>query len=134
VGHPGDDYLARVPSEQRIALEQLRATIRSVTPESEETIKQGVPVYRFRGRPLVSIGSARHHVALYIRYGDVLDRHLGELNGYDVSKTVIRFSPDQPIPVQLVAKLVKARLAELEDAPPPAPPRHRGPASGAGGR
>jgi len=114
MGRAVDEYLARLPEEQREALEQLRQTIRSVVPEVEEVIRTGVPAFRHGGRPLVSIGAAKRHVALYVMHGAVLARHKDELRAFDTSNTVIRFTPSKPLPRRLVIKLLKARLAEIE--------------------
>jgi len=57
MGSAVDEYLARLPKEQREALEQLRQTINSVVPGVEEVIRTGVPAFRYTGKPLVSIGA-----------------------------------------------------------------------------
>jgi uncharacterized protein YdhG (YjbR/CyaY superfamily) len=109
-----DQYLARLPQEQRDALEELRRTIRSVAPEADETIRSGVPAFRYHDRPLVSMGASKRHLSLFIMYGDVLKTFKEELTPFDTSNTVIRFAPDKPLPAPLVKKLVKARQAELD--------------------
>jgi uncharacterized protein YdhG (YjbR/CyaY superfamily) len=109
-----DQYLAKVPKEQREALEGLRRTIRSAVPEVEEAIRSRVPAFRYKGRPLVSMGASKRHLSLFIMNGAVLEAHKDELRGFDTSNTLIRFSPDEPIPDHLVTKLVKARKAELD--------------------
>lgn len=109
-----DEYLARLPKEQREALERLRQVIESVVPGVEEVIRTGVPAFRYNGKPLVSIGAAKRHVALYVMYGAVLETHKEELKAFDTSNTVIRFTPNKPLPARLVARLVKARMAEID--------------------
>ena len=111
---PVDEYLAGLPKEQREALEGLRRTIRTAVPEAEEAIRTRVPAFRYTGRPLVSMGASKNHLSLFIMYGAVLETLRDELRGFDTSNTVIRFSPDRPIPARLVTKLVKARKAELD--------------------
>jgi uncharacterized protein YdhG (YjbR/CyaY superfamily) len=114
VGTAVDEYLARLPSEQRGALERLRQTVKSVVPESDEVIRTRVPAYRYRGKPLVSIGAAKRHLSLFIMYGGALKRHEDELKAFDTSNTVVRFQPDRPLPEGLVTKLVQARVAEID--------------------
>jgi uncharacterized protein YdhG (YjbR/CyaY superfamily) len=114
MGSAVDDYLARLPQEQREALERLRQAIRSVVPGVEEVIRSGVPAFRYNGKPLVSIGVAKRHLSLFIMYGAVLETYKDELGAFDTSSTVVRFMPDKPLPARLVKKLVKGRMAEIE--------------------
>jgi uncharacterized protein YdhG (YjbR/CyaY superfamily) len=116
VGASVSEYLARAPEPQRTALEQLREAVLSVVPEADEVIRRGVPAFRYRGKPLVSLGAARRHVSLFIMYGDVLKTHAADLEPYDVSNTVVRFDPYSPIPAALVTKLVRARATEIDEA------------------
>jgi uncharacterized protein YdhG (YjbR/CyaY superfamily) len=116
VGNAVDEYLARFPREQREALERLRQTIRSVAPSVEEVIRTRVPAFRYNGRPLVSMGASKRHLSLFIMYGDVLETYKDELSAFDTSNTVIRFMLERPLPTRLVIKLVKARMAEIEDS------------------
>jgi uncharacterized protein YdhG (YjbR/CyaY superfamily) len=111
-----EEYLARAPEPHRAALRELRETVVSTVPDAEEVIRRDVPAFRYRGRPLVSIGAAQRHVSLYVMYGAVLERYAAELEPHDTSNTVVRFDPNQPIPVDLVTKLVGARAAEIEAA------------------
>lgn len=106
-----DSYLAALPKEVRAALEQLRKTIKSAAPEAEETVSYGVPMFKFHG-PLVSFGAATNHCAFYVQSPAVMDAHKEELKTYDTSKGTIRFQANEPLPVALVKKLVKARIAE----------------------
>jgi uncharacterized protein YdhG (YjbR/CyaY superfamily) len=114
MGSAVDEYLARLPNDQRKALEQLRRTITSVVPDVDEVIRSRVPAFRYNDRPLVSIGASKRHLSLFIMYGDVIKTYEHELRPFDTSNTVIRFSPSQPLPKRLVTRLVKARKAEIE--------------------
>jgi uncharacterized protein YdhG (YjbR/CyaY superfamily) len=114
---PVDAYLARLPEDHRDALERLRETIRSAVPEAEETIRSRVPAFRYKNRPLVSMGAAKGHLSLFIMYGAVLRTYRNELSGFDTSSTVVRFTAGDPLPRRLVALLVKARKAEIDEPP-----------------
>jgi uncharacterized protein YdhG (YjbR/CyaY superfamily) len=103
-----DAYLARLPDQQRVALERVRRLVRSVSPRIEEGVSYGMPVFRLDGRGLLWIGAAAKHCALYAVHA-VAD----ELDGYDLSgRGTLRFRPDEPLPAALVRKLVKARIAQ----------------------
>ncbi len=107
-----DEYLAGVNTDQRVALEKLRKTIRAVAPKVEECISYGIPAFRLNGRSLVFFGAWANHCALYPGSSATLKKFRNDLKGFQTSKGTIRFSPDKPLPLALVKKLVKARMAE----------------------
>lgn len=115
-----DAFLAALPSETSTALENLRRAIRAAAPDAEESINYGVPAFKYRGRPLVSFGAAKGHCSFYVQSPAVMDAHGDELASYDTSKGTVRFPPDKPLPDALVAKLVRARLAETDATAKPA--------------
>jgi uncharacterized protein YdhG (YjbR/CyaY superfamily) len=110
-----DEYLAGVKPDQRAVLEQLRRTIRAAAPKAEEGISYGLAAFRWNGRPLVAFGAGKNHYAFYPMSGGIVRSFQDQLKGFETSKGTIRFSTDKPLPAALVKKLVKARLAELED-------------------
>jgi uncharacterized protein YdhG (YjbR/CyaY superfamily) len=109
-----DAYLANIPSDMRDALESLRQSIRAAAPEAVEAMSYGAPAFRYRGRPLVAYGAARAHCSFYVMAPAVMDAIAEELEPYDTSKGTIRFKPDALLPDDLVAKIVKARMAETD--------------------
>lgn len=115
-----DAFLAALPAETSAALENLRRAIRAAAPDAEESINYGVPAFKYRGRPLVSFGAAKGHCSFYVQSPAVMDAHGDELASYDTSKGTVRFPPDKPLPDALVAKLVRARLAETDATAKPA--------------
>ncbi len=106
-----DDFLARLDDDKRAALEKLRQAIRAVIPEAEECINYGVPAFRLEGKMLVAFGAGARHCAFYPGAFPIAT-HQAALKDYDTSKGTIRFTADRPLPVTLVRKLVKARLAQ----------------------
>ena len=110
-GKDVDEYLAALPEDKRVALEKLRQAIRAAAPKAEECISYGVPAFRFDGRLLVAFGAAKSHCSFYPGAFPV-SSHKDELKGYDTSKGTVRFQADKPLPVALVRKMVKARIAE----------------------
>ena len=106
-----DEYLAPLSNDKRVALEKLRKAIKSAAPKAEECISYQIPGFRLSGRLLVSFGTAAKHCAFYPGAHPV-KAHQDELKAYDTSKGTIRFPADRPLPVALVRKLVKTRIAE----------------------
>jgi uncharacterized protein YdhG (YjbR/CyaY superfamily) len=106
-----DEYLAGVPEDKRAALEQLREQIRAVVPDATEVISYGLPTFKLDGRWFVAFGVTKTHCSFYTG-GAPLEAHAEELAGYRLWKGTINYPPDQPLPAELVTKLVKVRLAE----------------------
>jgi uncharacterized protein YdhG (YjbR/CyaY superfamily) len=111
-----DEYLAALSDDKRAALEKLRKTIRATAPKAEECISYQIAAYRQDGM-LVGFGATANHCAFYLMSSSIVEAHREELKDYDTSKGTIRFQPDKPLPVGLVRKLVKARIAENADRP-----------------
>ena len=104
-----DEYLAALTHDKRAALERLRKTIRAIAPRAEECISYQLPAFRLDGNLMMWFGAGANHCALYP--GAVVEAHKDELENYETSKGTIRFQPNNPLPVTLIRKLVKARIA-----------------------
>ena len=75
-------------------------------------ISYGLAAFRLDGKPLVAFGATANHCAFYLMSGSMVEAYETDLKDYDTSKGTIRFPADKPLPVALVRKLVKARIAE----------------------
>jgi len=107
-----DEYFASVNAHHRDALQTIRKAIHAVAPNGEECISYGIPAFRLNGRSLVFFGAWANHCALYPGSSATLKKLRNELRNFQTSKGTLRFSPDKPLPVALVKRLVKARIAE----------------------
>jgi uncharacterized protein YdhG (YjbR/CyaY superfamily) len=107
-----DEYLARVHADHRNALQELRQTIQAVAPNAEECIRYTIPAFRLNGRLLVGFAGWSNHCSFYPMSSKTLKKFRNELRNFQTSKGTLRFSPDKPMPVALVKKLLKARIAE----------------------
>jgi uncharacterized protein YdhG (YjbR/CyaY superfamily) len=105
-------YLAAATPAQRAALARVRRTIKAAAPRATEAIAYGLIGYKVAGRPLLYVGYAKGHCALY-GASVAAARADAERAGFSVSKGTIRFTPEHPLPARLVTKIVQARLAEL---------------------
>ena len=109
-----DEYLAHVSEPARSTLNKMRAVIRSVVPrEATETISYGIPAFKHKGM-LVWFATFSKHCSLFPG-SSVIEAFKDELKGFSISKGTIQFPPDKPLPVALVKKLVKARIAQNEN-------------------
>jgi uncharacterized protein YdhG (YjbR/CyaY superfamily) len=106
-----DDYLSRLPDDQRVALEKLRRMIRAAVPNAEEAINYQIPMFRLNGM-LVGFGARKGHCALYTMSKATVKELGRDLDGFDTSTGTIRFSPEKPLTAALVKRIVKLRMAE----------------------
>jgi uncharacterized protein YdhG (YjbR/CyaY superfamily) len=107
-----DEYLASLKADHRDALQRIRQTIHAVAPNAEECISYGIPAFRLNGRSLVFFGAWANHCAFYPGSSATLKKFRNELRDFQTSKGTLHFSPDKPVSVALVKKLLKARIAE----------------------
>jgi len=110
-----DGILAALPADQRAALQHLRETIAALASDAVEAMSYGAPAFRYRDHPLVSYAAAKAHCAFYVMSPQVIVDHAADLDGFDTSKGTIRFTPEEPLPAELVEKLVRARMAESDE-------------------
>jgi uncharacterized protein YdhG (YjbR/CyaY superfamily) len=106
-----DEYLARLPADQRKALQSLRKQILAAVPGAEEGFGYGVPSFKYNGHPLLYMGAAKEHLGIY---GSVPPGFKEQLKDFNVSKGTIRFTLEKPLPAELVKAIVRAKVAEIE--------------------
>jgi uncharacterized protein YdhG (YjbR/CyaY superfamily)/D-alanine-D-alanine ligase-like ATP-grasp enzyme len=108
-----EEYLAAAPRDKRAALAKLRKTIKAAAPKAIESLSYGIVGYKQDGQRVAYFGYWKDHIALYGTSGRFIKAHAAELKPYVRSKGTIQFPSDQPLPVGLVTKIVKARVAEV---------------------
>jgi uncharacterized protein YdhG (YjbR/CyaY superfamily) len=114
-----DEYLAGVPEPARSTLKKVRATIRSVVPaETTEVISYRIPAFRietprYKGM-LVWYAAFSDHCSLFPT-ASVINAFKKDLKDFRVSKGTIHFPVDKPLAATLLKKMVKARIAEMEN-------------------
>lgn len=105
-----DEYIADFPEDVRKILEQVRMTIRKAAPEAQETIKYRMPTFTLHGN-LVHFAGFKNHIGFYpVPTG--IEAFKKELSVYKQGKGSIQFPLDQPIPYNLIGKIVKFRVKE----------------------
>jgi uncharacterized protein YdhG (YjbR/CyaY superfamily) len=110
-----NEYLAGVPEPARSTLKRTRAVIRSVVPtETTEVISYGIPMFKYKGM-LVGYAAFKNHCSLFPTGSGVTKTFEKELKDYPTSRGTIRFPVDKPLPVALLKKIVRVRIAQNEE-------------------
>ena len=110
-----DEYIARFPKDIQELLETLRATIKRVAPESEETINYAIPTFTLKGN-LVHFAACKNHIGFYPA-PSAIKAFNKELSVYEGAKGSIKFPLNRSLPLELISKIVKFRVKEnLEKA------------------
>jgi uncharacterized protein YdhG (YjbR/CyaY superfamily) len=113
IGTSIEDYFATIPQPALAALNKMRVAIRSVVPaEATEVISYKIPAFKHK-RILVWYAAFLNHCSLFPT-ASVIDAFRDELKGFSTSKGTVHFPLDKPLPVALIKKMVKFRVAESE--------------------
>jgi len=108
-----EEYLASFPADVRRVLEEVRETIRAAAPDATETIAYDMPTYRLEGRTLVHFAGWKRYVSVYPLPDPAADAGLeADLAAYRATRGTGRFPLDRPLPLELVARVVRALRAE----------------------
>lgn len=107
-----DEYIKALPANVRTISEKLRQTIKAAAPQAEEVISYQMPAYKYHGM-LVYFAAFKNHIGFYPAPGGI-EAFKKELSAYKGAKGSVQFPLDQPIPFDLISKIVKFRVKENE--------------------
>lgn len=108
-----DDYLAGLAPAQKEALENVRVVVARVVPDAAEGVSYGMPAFLYAGRPLLGFRAAKRHLSVFPFSPSAVEAVSDRLEGFDLSKGTIRFSPEEPLPEDVLADVVRARKREI---------------------
>lgn len=105
-----DAYISQFSADVQAQLQQLRKIIHTVAPDASEKISYGIPTFYLRGN-LVHFAAYRNHIGFYPSSSGVL-AFAQELAAYKTSRGTVQFPLGQPLPVELIKKIVAFRVTE----------------------
>ena len=112
-----DEYIAGFPVEVQHILESLRAAIRETAPETVETIAYQMPTFRLKGKNLVHFAAYKHHIGFYPTPSPI-EYFAQDLARYKTSKGAIQFPIEQPLPFDLIRRIVAYRVSQVQPNTP----------------
>lgn len=105
-----DAYIAGYPADVQERLQAIRQTVKNAAPDAEEAISYGVPAFKLNGT-LVQFGAAKKHIGFYPTPAAV-EAFQDQLAPYQSAKGSVQFPFDQPLPLDLIAEMVKFRVEQ----------------------
>jgi uncharacterized protein YdhG (YjbR/CyaY superfamily) len=99
-----DQYLASQPERIKEILSQIRETIKEAVPEAEELISYQMPAFKYHGI-LAWYAPFKKRYSLFVR-PQFLEPFKEELKQYKLAKSAVHFQYDQPVPVDLIRRIV----------------------------
>ena len=108
-----ESYFKGLPPEQRKALQKLRDTIATAAPSAEEGITYSMPGFLLSGRGFVGYMAFKDHYSFFPMSPAAVDAHRKELGDHVTGKGTISFDYGERLPVTLIKKVVRTRLAEV---------------------
>jgi uncharacterized protein YdhG (YjbR/CyaY superfamily) len=107
-----DEYISNFPKEIQILLQEVRKTIKIAAPNANEGISYGMPAYKLNGKALVYFAGYKNHVGFYATPTGH-NEFTKELAKYKQGKGSVQFPINEPMPLDLITKIVKFRVSEV---------------------
>lgn len=110
-----DEYISGFPADTQNILQQIREVIKTTIPQAEEAISYGMPTFKLNGQYLIYFAGYKKHIGMYPVPGNN-ETFKKDFSSYKTSgKGAIQFPLDKPMPITLIKKIVKFRIAEIEN-------------------
>jgi len=105
-----DEYIAQFPDDVQQILVKIRSVIKEAAPGAVEKISYQMPSFYLNGN-LVWFAIWKHHIGFYPTTSG-MEAFIEELSAYKQTKGSVHFPLDEPMPYELISKIVKFRVAE----------------------
>ncbi len=105
-----DEYILGFPPETQKILQELRKVIKTSAPGAVEKISYQMPAFALNGI-LVWFAAHKNHVGFYPTSSGIA-AFKRELEGYNTAKGTVQFPLGRPLPLKLISRIVKFRVAE----------------------
>lgn len=107
-----DEYISSFPKKIQILLQEVRKTIKNEASNADESISYGMPAYKLNGKALVYFAGYKNHIGFYATPTGHAE-FTEELAKYKQGKGSVQFPINEPMPLDLITKIVKFRISEV---------------------
>ncbi len=107
-----DEYLADFSAEVQAILKDIRHCIRTAVPSAVESISYGMPAYKYKGKPLAYFAAFKNHIGFYATPNSH-EAFSAELSKYKQGKGSVQFPIHQPMPFELIEKMLMFRKESI---------------------
>ena len=109
-----DEYIAALPEDQAQALTRLRDTVAAAAaPDAVEAVSYSMPAFKLGKRVLLYYGAFKDHLSLFPASGSVMDKLGEQLRGHFTGRGTLQFTPQAPLPTDVVRQIVAIRRDEI---------------------
>ena len=106
-------YVTKLSEPERAEFERIRGVVKATVPEAEETFSYMMPTFKYKGRPLLHVGAFKNHMSLFPTAGPIAELE-SRIKKYSTGKGTLQFTPDNPIPEDIIKDLLLARTAQID--------------------
>jgi uncharacterized protein YdhG (YjbR/CyaY superfamily) len=107
-----DGYITGFPDETQEILNIIRKTIKEAAPDAKEVISYRMPAFKLNNRILVYFAAYNKHIGFYPTASGI-EAFREEITGYETSKGTVKFPINKDMPLELIRRIVKYRVAEI---------------------
>jgi uncharacterized protein YdhG (YjbR/CyaY superfamily) len=110
-----DEYIESFTGEVKERLETIRALVIQNAPDATESISYQMPAFKMGKpkKPLVYFAAFTNHIGFYPTPVGI-SAFAEELSGYVNGKGSVQFPHDQPLPTELITRIVRYRVQEVQ--------------------
>ena len=109
------DYIASKPRPVQTILKRVRSAIRKAIPKAEEGIAYQIAAYTLNGEGVIYFAGWKEHYSLYPIHESLVAAFKKELTGCKISKGTLRFPLSEPVPSDLIERIVRFRVQQLSE-------------------
>lgn len=106
-----DEYISDASGDVKKRLLKLRKLVHKTKSDLIESMSYGMPTFKLNGKNLVHFAAFKNHIGFFPTPSGITQFH-NELKPYKTSKGTIQFQNSEPIPYDLVERIVKYRISE----------------------